>query len=59
MIENRSVPPDTVLPHVAYQDVDEAIAWLSKTFGFAASRIAPLTAILWWKASCIRVSPPG
>lgn len=35
MIENRSVPPDTVLPHVVYQDVDEAIAWLSKTFGFS------------------------
>src|SRR6266436_4986377 len=35
MIENRSVPTDTVLPHVTYQDVDEAIAWLSKTFGFS------------------------
>ncbi len=35
VIENRSVPPDTVLPHVMYQDVDEAIAWLSKAFGFS------------------------
>ena len=35
MIENRSVPPDTVLPHVAYEDIDEAIAWLKKTFGFS------------------------
>jgi uncharacterized glyoxalase superfamily protein PhnB len=35
MIENRSVPTDTVLPHVMYQDVDEAITWLSKTFGFS------------------------
>jgi uncharacterized glyoxalase superfamily protein PhnB len=35
MIENRSVPTDTVLPHVTYQDVDEAIVWLSKTFGFS------------------------
>jgi len=34
MIENRSVPPDTVLPHVVYQDVDEAMAWLKKAFGF-------------------------
>jgi uncharacterized glyoxalase superfamily protein PhnB len=34
MIENRSVPPDTVLPHVIYQDVAEAVAWLTKTFGF-------------------------
>src|SRR5260370_16869728 len=35
MIENGSVPRDTVLPHVTYQDIDEAIAWLSKTFGFS------------------------
>src|SRR5258708_36680347 len=35
MIANRSVPTDTVLPHVVYRDVAEAIAWLSKTFGFA------------------------
>jgi len=34
MIENHSVPPDTVLPHVEYQDLGSAIAWLSKTFGF-------------------------
>jgi predicted enzyme related to lactoylglutathione lyase len=34
MIENRSVPPDTILPHVVYQDVAASIAWLSKTFGF-------------------------
>jgi predicted enzyme related to lactoylglutathione lyase len=34
MIENRSVPPDTILPHVVYQDVGAAIAWLSKAFGF-------------------------
>lgn len=35
MISNRSVPADTVLPHVMYRDVAEAIAWLSETFGFA------------------------
>lgn len=35
MMENRSVPTDTVLPHVMYQDVEEAIPWLSKTFGFS------------------------
>jgi predicted enzyme related to lactoylglutathione lyase len=34
MIENRSVPPDTILPHVEYQELAAAIAWLSKTFGF-------------------------
>lgn len=35
MIDNRSVPTDHVLPHVVYQDVAEAIAWLGKAFGFA------------------------
>ena len=34
MLSNRSVPTDTLLPHIAYPDVAEAIAWLTKTFGF-------------------------
>ncbi|MGH9510901.1 MAG: VOC family protein [Terriglobales bacterium] len=34
MIENRSVPPDTVLPHIVYRDVAEASAWLARVFGF-------------------------
>lgn len=34
MISNRSVPVNTVLPHLVYQNVAEAIAWLTKTFGF-------------------------
>jgi PhnB protein len=34
MISNRSVPTDTVVPHVVYPDVAEARAWLSKVFGF-------------------------
>src|SRR5215471_9385959 len=34
MISNRSVPTDTVLPHVVYPDVAEAIDWLTKTFEF-------------------------
>jgi uncharacterized glyoxalase superfamily protein PhnB len=34
MIANRSLPTDTVLPHVMYQDVDEAVAWLTRVFGF-------------------------
>jgi uncharacterized glyoxalase superfamily protein PhnB len=34
MIENRSVPPKTILPHIVYHDVAHAIAWLAKTFGF-------------------------
>jgi uncharacterized glyoxalase superfamily protein PhnB len=34
MIENRSLPTDTVLPHVEYKDLAEAIEWLGKAFGF-------------------------
>ena len=37
IMKNRSVPADTVLPHVAYQNLAAAIEWLSKTFGFAES----------------------
>jgi predicted enzyme related to lactoylglutathione lyase/uncharacterized glyoxalase superfamily protein PhnB len=35
MISNRSVPTNTVLPHIVYQKLAEAIPWLIKTFGFA------------------------
>jgi uncharacterized glyoxalase superfamily protein PhnB len=34
-MKNRSVPTDIVLPHIVYQDVVEAIEWLTRTFGFA------------------------
>jgi uncharacterized glyoxalase superfamily protein PhnB len=34
-MRNRSVPTDTVLPHVVYRDVAEALAWLTGTFGFS------------------------
>lgn len=34
MISNRSVPTDAVLPYISYQDVEEAIAWLTGAFGF-------------------------
>jgi uncharacterized glyoxalase superfamily protein PhnB len=34
MIRNRSVPTDTLLPHVAYQNLAEAMEWLTRTFGF-------------------------
>jgi uncharacterized glyoxalase superfamily protein PhnB len=32
---NRSVPADTVLPHLVYENVADAIAWLTAHFGFA------------------------
>jgi uncharacterized glyoxalase superfamily protein PhnB len=34
-MRNRSVPADTVLPHVIYQDVANALEWLGRTFGFS------------------------
>jgi uncharacterized glyoxalase superfamily protein PhnB len=33
-MRNRSVPVDTVLPHVIYQNLPDALAWLTRTFGF-------------------------
>jgi uncharacterized glyoxalase superfamily protein PhnB len=32
--KNRSVPLDLVLPHVHYQNLAEAMAWLTRAFGF-------------------------
>lgn len=34
MTRNRSVPVDTVLPHLVYRDVAAALAWLERAFGF-------------------------
>ncbi len=34
MLRNRSVPVDTVLPHVTYQNLPTAIGWLASVFGF-------------------------
>jgi uncharacterized glyoxalase superfamily protein PhnB len=34
MKRNRSVPPTTVVPILCYPDVRDAVAWLTKVFGF-------------------------
>lgn len=34
MLNNRSVPTNTVLPHLVYQNLEEAIDWLTRVFGF-------------------------
>jgi uncharacterized glyoxalase superfamily protein PhnB len=34
MLKNRSVPVDTVLPHVTYKNLPQAIGWLAAFFGF-------------------------
>lgn len=33
-MRNRSVPCDAVLPHLVYEDVDAAVEWLTRHFGF-------------------------
>ncbi len=35
MIKNRSVPADTMLVHLVYDDVLDAAEWLTTVFGFA------------------------
>jgi uncharacterized glyoxalase superfamily protein PhnB len=34
MIANRSAPTATIVPILIYQDVDQAIEWLCRAFGF-------------------------
>jgi uncharacterized glyoxalase superfamily protein PhnB len=34
MISNRSMPPGTIIPELAYTDVREAAGWLCRAFGF-------------------------
>jgi uncharacterized glyoxalase superfamily protein PhnB len=33
-VKNASVPAETVLPHIFYQDVGAAVQWLIRVFGF-------------------------
>jgi uncharacterized glyoxalase superfamily protein PhnB len=35
MLRNRSVPTDTLIPHIVYNDLPRAMEWLNSTFGFA------------------------
>jgi uncharacterized glyoxalase superfamily protein PhnB len=35
VIDNRSVPTNVLLPHIAYRDLAGAVAWLNRAFGFA------------------------
>lgn len=34
MIRNQSVPVDAILPHIVYQNIADAIEWLTKAFAF-------------------------
>src|SRR2546426_11234017 len=33
-VENRSMPPGTIIPELVYPDLAAAVAWLAETFGF-------------------------
>ena len=33
-MENRSMPPGTLIPELLYDDMPAAVAWLCATFGF-------------------------
>ena len=33
-IANRSMPPGTIIPELVYGDLDRAVIWLCRTFGF-------------------------
>lgn len=35
MLANRSVPSSTVIPELVYDDVERAVDWLCRAFGFA------------------------
>lgn len=35
MLKNRSVPADILLSHLIYQNLPEAIGWLTRVFGFS------------------------
>lgn len=34
MVNNRSVPPGSVIPEIPYPEVNQAAQWLSQAFGF-------------------------
>jgi uncharacterized glyoxalase superfamily protein PhnB len=34
MVRNRSVPAETLLPHLVYGNIADALRWLHKAFGF-------------------------
>jgi uncharacterized glyoxalase superfamily protein PhnB len=60
MIKNRSAPPCTVIPVVAYPDVAAAVAWLQSAFGFRVRlRIANHRVQLWFGAACLVVGEIG
>jgi len=60
MAVNRSAMPSTVVPVVAYPDVDEAVAWLTAAFGFRVRlRIGSHRVQMWFGDACLVVGEQG
>ena len=60
MRENRSMPPSTVIPVLAYPDVGEAVEWLCEAFGFAERwRAGNHRAQLWVGDGAVAVTGGG
>ena len=60
MRENRSMPPSSVIPVLAYPDVAEAVEWLFATFGFEERwRVGNHRAQLWVGDGAIAVTGGG
>lgn len=57
MADNRTMPPCTVIPVLAYANVDEAIQWLCGAFGFALRwRMGNHRTQLAYKEGCVVVT---
>ncbi len=57
---NRSAPPCTITPVVAYPDVSAGAAWLQAAFGFRVRlRIANHRAQMWFGSACLVVGEEG
>ena len=57
---NRSAPPCTVIPVIAYPDVSAAVAWLQAAFGFRVRlRIGNHRVQMWFGSACLVVGEAG
>ena len=59
-LTNRSAPPCTVIPVVAYPDVTAAAAWLQAAFGFRTRlRVHDHRVQMWFGSACLIVGEQG
>jgi uncharacterized glyoxalase superfamily protein PhnB len=57
---NRSAPPCTVTPVVAYPDLAEAAAWLQTALGFRVRlRIGGHRVQMWFHSACLVIAEAG